>query len=85
MKTMLTTVSELYDSIQLDLRDTPASSGDHADRRPGLISLLKTWGERARFREELAIIARDIPELIDDIGLTMKQAEAEIAKPFWRR
>jgi uncharacterized protein YjiS (DUF1127 family) len=25
------------------------------------------------------------PELIDDIGLTKRQIEAEIAKPFWQR
>ena len=28
---------------------------------------------------------KDNPELIDDIGLTIRQVEAEIAKPFWQR
>ncbi|UVK37736.1 hypothetical protein LHFGNBLO_004818 [Mesorhizobium sp. AR10] len=82
MKTMLTTVSELFDVVQLDPRQPPASAISRAERRPGLITI---WIERSRFRDELARMATDMPELIDDIGLTMEQARAEIAKPFWRR
>jgi uncharacterized protein YjiS (DUF1127 family) len=85
MKTMLTTVSELYDAVQLDLRQPPASATSRSERRVGLIGLITTWFERALFREELALMARDTPELIDDIGLTMEQVEIELAKPFWRR
>ena len=42
------------------------------------------WEERVRFRWDLAQMLNANPHLIDDIGLTKKQAEAEIAKPFWR-
>ncbi|NUS21880.1 MAG: DUF1127 domain-containing protein [Mesorhizobium sp.] len=56
-----------------------------AEYRPGLLGLLSTWRERARFREELAIRARDTPHLIGDIGLTMDQVRDELAKPLWRR
>ncbi|WP_188131496.1 DUF1127 domain-containing protein [Mesorhizobium sp. NFR06] len=42
--------------------------------------------ERARFRLALNRMARDNPHLIDDIGLTNRQVEEEIAKlPFWQR
>ena len=42
--------------------------------------------ERSRFRLDLKRIARDNPHLIDDIGLTNRQVEEEIAKlPFWQR
>jgi hypothetical protein len=35
--------------------------------------------------QHLRRLLRDKPELIDDIGLTVEQAEQEITKPFWRR
>ena len=42
--------------------------------------------ERIRFRWEHKKMSRDNPYLIDDIGLTRRQVEAEIAKlPFWKR
>ncbi len=40
---------------------------------------------RARFRWELKRMAKDNRHLIDDIGMTRRQVEAEIAKPFWQR
>lgn len=42
------------------------------------------WEDRAYVRGQLARIARDNPELIDDIGLTKADIAAEIAKPFWQ-
>jgi uncharacterized protein YjiS (DUF1127 family) len=50
-----------------------------------LRSIIATWRERIRFRGELAQMSKDNPHLIDDIGMTRRQVEAEIAKPFWRR
>ena len=42
--------------------------------------------ELSRFRLDLKRMARDNPYLIDDIGLTNRQVEEEIAKlPFWQR
>ncbi|WEX75823.1 DUF1127 domain-containing protein [Sinorhizobium numidicum] len=49
-----------------------------------LRSIIATWGERIRFRWELEQKLKDDPHLIDDIGLTRRQFEAEIAKPFWQ-
>ena len=47
---------------------------------------IAAWRERNRFRWQLKRMAQTSPHLIDDIGLTRQQAEAEIAKlPFWRR
>ncbi|MBA1143416.1 DUF1127 domain-containing protein [Mesorhizobium sp. CCANP35] len=56
-----------------------------AKNRLSLWGLIKAWDDRAYYRRQLARMAGDTPELIDDIGLTMKEVEAEIAKPFWRR
>lgn len=54
--------------------------------RPATLrSLVATWGERIRFRRGLQQKLEHNPHLIDDIGLTRRQAEVEIAKPFWRR
>ncbi|WP_373413885.1 DUF1127 domain-containing protein [Ensifer aridi] len=49
-----------------------------------LRSIIATWGERIRFRWELEQKLRDDPHLIDDIGLTRREVEAEIAKPVWQ-
>jgi len=49
-----------------------------------LRSMIATWRERTRVRKALAQMSRANPHLIDDIGLTRRQAEAEIAKPFWQ-
>ncbi|WP_292864811.1 DUF1127 domain-containing protein [Mesorhizobium sp.] len=58
-------------------------------RGSGLTALrnnIAAWRERARFRWQLKEMAQTSPHLIDDIGLTRQQAEAEIAKlPFWQR
>lgn len=49
-----------------------------------LAGLIEAWEERARFRWDLEQMVKANPHLIDDIGLTRRQAEAEIAKPFWQ-
>ncbi|MER8694624.1 DUF1127 domain-containing protein [Mesorhizobium opportunistum] len=47
---------------------------------------IAAWRNRARFRWELKQMSLANPHLIDDIGLTKRQADAEIAKlPFWQR
>ncbi|ULJ73338.1 DUF1127 domain-containing protein [Rhizobium gallicum] len=50
-----------------------------------LRSVIATWDERKRLRWQLEQKSKDDPHLIDDIGLTRWQVEAEIAKPFWQR
>lgn len=65
----------------------PAAPADVSRRHCGLAALrsvIATWAERKRFRRELGQRATDNPHLIDDIGLTKRQIEAEIAKPFWQ-
>lgn len=58
-------------------------------RRYGLAALRELMVARrkqARYRFDLKRMARDNPHLIDDIGLTRDEVEAEIAKlPFWQR
>jgi len=43
-----------------------------------------SWRERMLFRWQLRQMAKDNPHLIDDIGLTKRHVEAEIAKRFWQ-
>ena len=73
--------------------ETPVGPADMSRRRYSLATLRsiiaiwreRTWRERIRFRWELAQMLEDNPHLIDDIGLTRREAEAEIAKRFWQR
>jgi uncharacterized protein YjiS (DUF1127 family) len=85
--------------MEVAMNDTLASAPHQAGRPPvepaeilrrqhslaTLRSIIAAWDERKRFRWELEQMAKDNPHLIDDIGLTRRQLEAEIAKPFWRR
>ena len=69
------------------MNDTPSVMTE-MPRRPyrlaTLRSIIATWEERKRFRRELEQKSKDDPHLIDDIGLTRRQVEAEIAKRFWQ-
>ncbi|WP_246811322.1 MULTISPECIES: DUF1127 domain-containing protein [unclassified Mesorhizobium] len=49
-----------------------------------LRDMVETWEERKRFRLKLQDMLITAPHMIADVGLTRKQVEAEIAKPFWR-
>jgi uncharacterized protein YjiS (DUF1127 family) len=49
-----------------------------------LRGIIATWDERKRLRWELEQMLKADPHLINDIGLTRRQVEAEIAKPFWQ-
>jgi uncharacterized protein YjiS (DUF1127 family) len=67
--------------------DAPVGSADVSCRHDGLAALrgiIAIWDGRIRLRWKLAQMSRDDPRLIDDIGLTRRQVEAEIAKRFWQ-
>lgn len=67
---------------------TPAEVPDVSRRHYSLAtlrSIIATWDERIRFRWDLQQKSKDNPHLIDDIGLTRHEVEAEIAKRFWQR
>jgi uncharacterized protein YjiS (DUF1127 family) len=74
--------------MEAAMNDSPTLRlAEMSRRRSGLATLrgiIAVWHERARFRWELEQMLRDNPHLIDDTGLTKRQAEAEIAKPFWQ-
>jgi len=66
----------------------PTTTADAPRRRhnpAALRDVIVVWGRRMDFRAELTRLAKDCPELIDDLGLTMRDVEREIGKPFWRR
>ena len=62
-----------------------APARDRVTRPISLWCLIAIWRWRTRFRWELEQRSRDDPRLIDDAGLTRRQIETEIAKPFWKR
>ncbi len=56
-----------------------------ATRRPNsLRTLVSVWRRRVRLRRELEEKLRAAPHLMADMGITEREVEAEIAKPFWR-
>ncbi|MGO1075718.1 DUF1127 domain-containing protein [Inquilinus sp. CA228] len=66
---------------------TPAAPADVSRRHLSLAtlrSMIATWRERIRLRRKLAQMSTANPHLIADIGLTRRQVEAEVAKPFWQ-
>ncbi|WP_439500871.1 DUF1127 domain-containing protein [Aminobacter ciceronei] len=61
--------------------DTSASPRARWAALPGTIA---NWRWRIRFRWELEQKLKSDSHLIEDIGLTAPQVEAEIAKHFWQ-
>jgi len=64
-------------------------AGQASRRRYSLASLqnaIATWRRQTRFRWDLKRMLEVNPHLIDDIGLTRREVDEEIAKlPFWQR
>jgi uncharacterized protein YjiS (DUF1127 family) len=80
MKNILTRPISLHDVA-------PNVSAEVSRRHASLLGIrgiLATWSGRMRFRWELDQMSKANPHLIDDIGLTRRQVEAEIAKRFWQ-
>ncbi|WP_246810635.1 DUF1127 domain-containing protein [Ensifer sp. ENS09] len=46
--------------------------------------VVAAWRERNHFHVELERKLKGDPHLIDDIGLTRRQVEEELARPFWQ-
>ncbi|MEY9531956.1 DUF1127 domain-containing protein [Sinorhizobium fredii] len=63
---------------------TPADVSRRHYSLATLRSIVATWRWRTRFRGDLEQRLKGDPHLIDDIGPTRPQVEAEIAKPFWQ-
>jgi len=82
---MPTNISDVDGAMHFDPSERQAEVAENAQSPRGLWALIKAWDDRAYYRGQLARIANHTPELIEDIGLTRRQIEAEIAKPFWRR
>jgi uncharacterized protein YjiS (DUF1127 family) len=68
--------------------ETPLGPAEVSRRHYSLAtlrSIIATWRERIRLRAKLEQMSKANPHLIEDIGLTRRQVEAEIAKRFWQR
>lgn len=84
MSNLLTGMSDFYNAVWLDIRQPPKDFSDSAGRSDPL-RLLAVWEERVRFRQQLELMARNKPELLDDVGLTRAQVDRETRKSFWQR
>lgn len=62
----------------------PPQVSPRPHRLPDLQRLIFIWVERISVRRDLERKLKHAPHLIDDMGLTRHQAEAEIVKPFWK-
>src|SRR5262245_14610865 len=50
----------------------------------GVAVALSKWRARRHLRKELSRLLNVAPHMIADIGLTVEDAAAELARPFWR-
>jgi len=69
---MTTTTIRLPDTVQDDVVRPAVLAG---------LETLKLWRSRARQRQHLN---RLTSEQLDDIGISVSEAIAEVAKPMWR-
>lgn len=84
MSNLLTGMSDFYNAVWLDIHQPSKDFGSGAGRYDPL-RLLTVWEERVRFRQQLELMARNKPELLDDVGLTRAQIDRETRKSFWQR
>ena len=68
--------------MNLGARPPGATRRSNEPAAPSGTIATRRW--RRRFRRELERMAATNPHLIDDIGLTRRQVEAEIGKWFWQ-
>ena len=47
-------------------------------------SMIGTWIQRQRKRNEYAQLLRYRPDILEDIGVTKAQLQKQARKPFWR-
>jgi uncharacterized protein YjiS (DUF1127 family) len=73
-----------YQGAHAKQRGGPAArSQGRAILRP-LRRLLARWRARDRFHSELEQKLRGDPHLIDDVGLSRRQVQEELDRPFWQ-
>lgn len=76
-----------FPPIALHQSPTPATPRGPTRSHGPIETLRQTvaaWRERNQFRTELERKLNGDPHLIDDIGLTRRQVEEELARPFWQ-
>jgi uncharacterized protein YjiS (DUF1127 family) len=82
MNNTLASTSDL--AVWIATRGERAKAPGHRYTLGSLLGIITTWEERKRFRWGLEEMAKAAPHLIEDIGLTKGEVEAEIAKRFWQ-
>ncbi|MEI2299649.1 DUF1127 domain-containing protein [Ensifer sp. MJa1] len=83
MSKLLSGMSEFYHAVSDDVEHTAEPGEGRVSRWFHPRRLFAMWDDRQHYRDQLAHMATDAPELIDDIGLTEKQVDKEVHKHFW--
>ena len=65
-------------------RQPGLSRGALASSLAEIPAVLEAWRRRYRYRRELKRLMNSGAHLIEDIGLSLRHADREAAKPFWR-
>ncbi len=76
--------SAAYQGAQPELRGEPANRSHRPSIVRGLRRLVARWRARDRFRSELEQKLDGDPHLIDDVGLSRRQIQEELDRPFWQ-
>lgn len=67
-------------TIHVPMNSIGGLTGSTAPRTPTLLKTLRAYWQRARQRHDLANLDH---RMLQDIGLTAREALAETEKPFW--
>jgi uncharacterized protein YjiS (DUF1127 family) len=73
-----------YPGVQPETGGEPAARSHGLFILRGLQRLIARSRARDRFRSEIERKLLDDPHLIDDVGLSRRQIQEELAKPFWQ-
>lgn len=78
----LDTIHALAPSPRIEWRSW-AAQGIYLVKRDAaaMVAVLRTWTRRAEGRRALANMD---PRLLKDVGVTVSDAQRELAKPFWQ-
>jgi uncharacterized protein YjiS (DUF1127 family) len=82
---MMATLYRLQSSTQSSSSAPRSLRGRLLSSLAEIAAVLGAWRRCHRYRHELERLMKSGPHLIEDIGLSRKNAEREAAKPFWRQ
>ena len=83
MSKLLSGMSDFYHAVSEDVEQTSEPGDGRITKWFHPKRLFALWDDRQHYRDQLAHMAVDAPELIDDSGMTEGQVDVEVKKHFW--